>query len=416
MGGDGSAASRAALSEPLKVLCLDIEGGHGGSSRSLYYSLKNIDRSLIAPTVICRRDGPIRQLYADIGIPVEILADLPKASALPRPSRNLWQLVGHLGDFSGARRGGTLKRLREVVLAHDLVHFNHEGFAALALWVRRQTHRPATMHIRTNVQPSIFSRWQMRTISAAVDHVVFITPHEETTFRSLGGLTPGTVVFNSAEPATGAQPHPAIPRDGRLVIASLSNAAFIRGSDRLLELADALKRLGRDDVLIVSAGDMALKGSDWSADLVRLAGRGGSLADAANSLGLGSRMLFLGHVAEPERVLAASDLLIKPTRESNPWGRDILEALSSGKPVLSVGTDQTFVETGVTGLLQQHFDADALAAAIARLADDRAELARMGETARQRIANLCGPTDRARDLADIWFRAARSGTASGRAA
>ena len=393
------------MSIPLKVVCLDIEGGHGGSSRSLYFSLKNIDRSLIEPTVICRRDGPIRRLYADVGIGVEVLADLPKASALPKSSRNLWQIAGHLGGFARAHRSGTLRRLEDAVLAHDVVHFNHEGFASLALWVRRRTAKPATLHIRTNVLPSPFSRLQMRCISAAVDRTVFITPHEERTFRSLGGTTPGTVIFNIAEPAPDALPHPTIPRDGRLVIASLSNASKMRGTDRLLDLAASLQRLGRDDVLIVSAGDMALKGSDWEGDLRAIASRGGTLAEAAQARGLSSRMRFLGHVPDPERVLAASDFLIKPTREANPWGRDILEALAAGKPVLSVGTDETFVETGVTGILQQHFDADALAVEIARLADDRAALARMGESARQRIANLCGPADRARDLAEIWLAA-----------
>ena len=403
-------------SRPLKVLCLDIEGGHGGSSRSLYYSLKSMDRSCIEPTVWCRREGPIRERYADLGIPVEVLADLPKASALPKASRNLWQLASHLGDFTRAGRSGTLSRLREAVLAHDVVHFNHEGFAALALWVRRRAAKPATLHVRTNVRQSAFSRLQMRCISSAVDHVVCITPHEQETFRALGGTAPGTVVYNIAEPAGEAEPHPAIPRDGRLVIASLSNASHVRGTDRLLDLAEALMRIGRDDVLIVNAGDMALKGSDWEGELEGLARRGGTLADAAEARGLASRILFLGHVPDPERVLAASHILIKPTRESNPWGRDILEALAAGKPVLSVGTDPTFVENGVTGILQQTFDADALAADVCRLADEPARLASMGASARWRIAELCGPADRARDLADIWFRAARSGTASGRAA
>lgn len=400
------------MTAPLQVLCLDIEGGHGGSSRSLYYSLKHIDRSLIAPKVICRRDGPIRKLYTDIGIAVEILADLPKASALPRASRNLWQLAGHLGDFARAHRSGTLQRLETMIRAHDGVHFNHEGFAGLALWVRLQTGRPATMHSRTNVQPSGFARLQMKIISAAVDHMVFITPHEERTFRSLGGSAPGTVVYNIAEPAPEALRHPAIPRDGRLVIASLSNASQVRGTDRLLELAESLKRIGRDDVLIVSAGDIALKGSDWTGDLKAMAARGGTLADAAEARGLSSRILFLGHVPDPERVLAASDLLIKPTREANPWGRDILEALAAGKPVLSVGTDQTFVETGVTGILQQRFDADALAAAVCRLADEPARLAEMGASARRRVDDLCEPAERARDLADIWCRTARASTAN----
>lgn len=394
---------------PLRVLCLDIEGGHGGSSRSLYYALKHIDRGSIAPTVWCRRDGPIRRMYAELDIPVEVRPELPKASALPKATRNIWQLGQHLRDFVRSKWGGTLRDLEEAVSRHDLVHFNHEGFAGLALWVRRQTGTTATLHIRTNVQPTPFARLQMKAISAAVDHVVFITPNEERTFRSLGGTAAGTVIYNIALPAPDAIPHPRIPKDSRLVIASLSNASYLRGTDRLLDLAEALKRRGRDDVLIVSAGDMQLKGSEWPDDLGAIAARGGTLEDAATARGLAGCILFLGHVSDPESVLAASDLLIKPTRESNPWGRDILEALAAGKPVLSAGSDQTFVETGVTGILQPHFDADGLAGEIARLADNRAAVAAFGAAARERIAELCGGEARARDLARVWL------TASGRA-
>jgi glycosyltransferase involved in cell wall biosynthesis len=391
---------------PLRVLCLDIEGGHGGSSRSLYYALKHIDRGSITPTVWCRRDGPIRRMYAALDIPVEVRPDLPKASALPKVTRNLWQLALYLQDFVRSQRRGTLRALEATVSTHDLVHFNHEGFAGLALWLRRQTARPATLHIRTNVHPTPFARLQMKAISAAVDHVVFITPNEERTFRSLGAKTPGTVIYNIAEPTPGATPHPSIPQDGRLVIASLSNASYLRGTDRLLDLAEALKRRGRDDVLIVSAGDMQLKGSEWPGDLGAIASIGGTLEDAAAARGLAGRILFLGHVSDPESVLAGSDLLIKPTRESNPWGRDILEALAAGKPVLSVGSDQTFVETGVTGILQPRFDADDLAADIANLANDRPLVFALGAAARARIAELCGGKARARDLAQVWLSAA----------
>lgn len=402
--------------KPLRVLCLDIEGGHGGSSRSLYYSLKNMDRTQIEPTVWCRRDGPIVKRYAELGIPVAVLPDLPKFSSLPKASRNLWQLGGHLRAFARAHRSGTLGRLRDAARRHDLVHFNHEGFASLALWLRRQRVGPATMHIRTNVQATAFARLQMRSISAAVDHVVYITSHEEKTFRSLGGSAPGQVIFNIAEVADDASPHPLVPRDGRLVIASLSNAAYLRGTDRLLDLAAALARAGRKDVLIVSAGDMTLKGGDWDSDLRAISAKGGTLADAARKRGLDEHILFLGHVPEPERVLAASDLLIKPTREANPWGRDIIEAMAAGRPVLSVGEDQTFVETGATGILQRTFDADALAAEIARIADDRAELNRLGENARRRVGSLCSGPDRAHELLELWQRTVAGGPVATQAA
>ena len=48
------------------------------------------------------------------------------------------------------------------------------------------------------------------------------------------------------------------------------------------------------------------------------------------------------------------DILITPTREYNPWGRDILEAIANGKAVISVGNYDKFVNKN-TGLLLNEF-------------------------------------------------------------
>ena len=107
-------------------------------------------------------------------------------------------------------------------------------------------------------------------------------------------------------------------------------------------------------------------------------------------------------MAEPENVILAGDLLAKPTREYNPWGRDILEAMAFGKPAISVGTYDRFVENGVTGILHAEFDAEQWADEIVRLADDRAQLAALGRAAQERVLKLCDGPSRARDLRDFW--------------
>jgi len=394
------------MAVPLRVLCLDIEGGHGGSSRSLYFSLKNIDRTRIAPTVWCRRSGSIHERYAALGIPTQVESELPQISALARPSRNVWQLGQHFGQFRRASRG-TLERLVEAARAHDLVHFNHEGFASLAYWLRRKSSTPSTMHIRTNLEPTVFARLQMRLISNAVDRVVFITRNEKATFQSLGGKSQGKIIHNIVEPTRDVEPCANVSGNGRFVVASLSNASWQRGTDRLLDVAMELKGRGRSDILFAIAGDMKLTGS-WRGPLSRVAARGGSLEDAAREMGLREMFVFLGHVSEPERVLASADLLIKPTRDGNPWGRDIIEAMAAGVPVVSFGSDATFVESGVTGILRQDFRAGWVADDIIGLADHPVELQDMGQRAKDRVFRLCNGPDRARELVTFWQQTAET--------
>lgn len=383
----------------IRVLCLDIEGGHGGSSRSLFASLSHLDRDAVTPEVWCRRKGWIVDAYERREIPCLVRPDMPKTSSLPRFSRNLVAYGRYALDWmrSSDFRARLLARANEV----DVVHMNHEALFGLTAWLKRHSATPVCQHLRTNLIDTPFARWQTRLLARA-DYRVFITANEEATYRRLGGQGPGAVIFNIADPPpSDVVPHPAVPADGRLSVACLSNYSWVRGIDRLVDVAAALAGRGRGDIRFVVAGDMRLPRS-LPGRLGEIGRRGGSLADWAEERGLADMFLFLGHVPAPEQVLAACQVLIKPTREANPWGRDIIEALAAGCPVLTVGTFAEFVETGVTGVLQPEFDASALAAQLIRLADDRELCGRWGAAGQQRIARLCNGPSRAAELAGIW--------------
>jgi glycosyltransferase involved in cell wall biosynthesis len=395
---------------PLRVLCLDIEGGFGGSSRSLYESLRHMDRAAVAAEVWCRREGPIKPRYAELGIACRIAPGMPRMNTLPRASRNLLGYARVVREMLRQRefRASLLEAVRG---RFDLVHFNHEGLFLLAAWLRRRHGKAQTMHVRTMIPRNTFGRWQGRRIAAACDTLVFITENERENFAALAGAACGPVIYNIADPPADVEPHPAIPRDARLKIAVLSNYAWIRGIDRVVEVAEALAERGRRDFLFVMAGDMALRGN-LPGPLGRIARANGSLADFAAERRVSDMFLFLGHVATPESVLVGCDVVAKPTREQNPWGRDILEGLAAGKPVISIGGYDRFVETGATGFLLPRYEAMTFAEILLRLDADRALGAKLGAAARARVAQLCDGPARARDLAMVWQNAVRARAAA----
>ncbi|MFN0043917.1 MAG: glycosyltransferase family 4 protein [Alphaproteobacteria bacterium] len=409
------------MSALLRVLCLDIEGGFGGSSRSLFESIRHMDRSAVSVEIWCRRDGPVVPRYRALGVACRVVPAMAHYSALPQFSRNLAALAHYVRSFA-ASRAFRRELASETNARFDRVHFNHEALFLLARWLRPRTRAPFIAHVRTNTLPSPFARWQARTLARATDAVAFITRNEEATFRSHGAKPRlariihniATVPNAGATGQTGKSDTEKLTagnsddwiNDARLRIACLSNYSYARGLDRLLDIAEELRAQGRSDVLFVVAGRMALTRS-LPGLLGKIGRRGGTLADAAEARGLGGYFRFLGHIEDPDRVLALCAALIKPTREANPWGRDVIEALAAGRAVLSCGTDSTFVETGVTGYLQERFDAAAMAREIMRLADDRESLRRMGEMGKARVASLCDGPARARDLLDLWREAAR---------
>lgn len=387
----------------LRVLALDIEGGFGGSSRSLHETLRHLPAGAAEVEVWCRRPGPVQARYAALGIPCRVMPEMGHVSALPRLSRNLVAF----GRYALAwPRGRAFRRaLQEAARRVDVVHFNHEGLFLLARWLRRRSRAAIILHVRTYLPPTPFSRWQYRSIAATADRVAFITENERDRATMLAGQpVAGRVIYNTAEMPAAVRPLPLPEGEGRFKVAVLSNYAWSRGIDRLVEVAVALRERGRDDVLFVVAGDSRLRGR-LPGELGAIARRGGTLAEYAEARGVGRCFAFLGHVDAPESVLAACDMLAKPTREGNPWGRDVLEALAAGKPVLSVGTYERFVETGVTGFLTPEFDAGEWAAQVLRLADDPALRIRMGEAAVARIRSLCDGPARARDLLELWREA-----------
>ena len=392
----------------LRVLCLDIEGGFGGSSRSLFESIGHMDRSRIEPEVWCGSSGPAVKRYRDLGVPCRVVS-FPRFTTLPRLSRNLYTLCrAKLGQMCA--RSVFKELVRTVTTRFDVVHANHESLFLLASTLRGQAAAPLVMHMRTIVEPGAFARWQARSIARSADQVVFITENEREAWERLGLRTPAPrVIYNIAvAPPADVSPYPAVPSDARFRVACISNYAWIRGVDRLVEVAAELKSRGRSDVLFVVAGDMRLRGSLPGA-LKRIKARGGTLAHYAASERVGDMFAFLGRVDEPERVLAACDIVARPSRGNNPWGRETLEALAAGKPVVCTGVYQRFAEDGVTGIVSPDYDRAAFADAIIRLADDPALRRRLGAAGRRRVAALCDGPARAEDLRAVWATAAARG-------
>jgi glycosyltransferase involved in cell wall biosynthesis len=101
---------------------------------------------------------------------------------------------------------------------------------------------------------------------------------------------------------------------------------------------------------------------------------------------LRERVQFMGWVPDPERLLAASDLIVCPSHFET-FGMAIVEAMSCGLPVVStnVGGPGEIVIDGVTGFLVPPKQPAALAERIVQLLDDPALRERMSAAARERV-------------------------------
>jgi glycosyltransferase involved in cell wall biosynthesis len=386
-----------------RILCIDHEGGHGGSSHSLFHLLSHMDQAEFKTNVICRKPSGILEKYSAFGIETNVEPGLPYFSPMELGwKQNLSLLKNYLPDL--LRQYKKFDYLAgEIEANYDLVHFNHASLFVLASRLRRLTRVPFTMHIRARPENTILTRMQSRSILKSCNRLIYITENEQDNFKKLAGSAPGTILYNPCIVAkVPPSPHPDIPKDGRLKIASLKNFSPTLGHTRLIDIAKVLENLGaKNKVLFVLAGDMKL----WSSlpgRMGRIGNEGGTLQDYVSELGLDSFFHFTGWVPEPDRVLAACDMLAAPSFGNNPWGRDIIESYSLERPVMATGNWNGFVKHAQTGLLADIFDPEKFAKDILRLADDRSALKKMGEVGRQNIVEVCSPVDRAHDLQNIW--------------
>lgn len=92
-------------------------------------------------------------------------------------------------------------------------------------------------------------------------------------------------------------------------------------------------------------------------------------------------LILEGWTDDVESSMRKMHCIIRPDLTGCPWGRDVLEAMSLGRPVLATGSEDVFVKEGNTGWLVPSGDAAALARAIGALSASPSLIERMGRQA-----------------------------------
>ena len=213
----------------LNVLALDIEGGHGGSSRSLYFAIQHLDPDQLNIEIWCKRAGAIKDAYSKLGVTCIIEPTMPKVTAFqPRFFRNLYFHLRFIYDFLKARKFRT-RLVKAVNTRFDVVHFNHESLAWLGAWLRPRTDTGLVFHNRTRLSDSVFARTQIHLMDRAADRLVFITENEKDNVRKLGAKTSGEVIFNPVTTVNRiSNDYEFLRCDSRFKVCSLSNYGWKR--------------------------------------------------------------------------------------------------------------------------------------------------------------------------------------------
>ena len=160
-----------------------------------------------------------------------------------------------------------------------------------------------------------------------------------------------------------------------------------KGYDRLVRAAPSIVS-GAPDIVLVWVGSGPLEAE---------------LRAVVREADLEARVRFLGRRRDVPALLAASDLLVLPSRfEGLPLV--VLEAMAAGLPVVGTracGIVEAVVD-GETGRLVDGSDIDALADAVLDTVRDPARAERWGQAGRTRVARKFGAARMARETAALY--------------
>jgi len=164
---------------------------------------------------------------------------------------------------------------------------------------------------------------------------------------------------------------PPRPSSMALIVARMSASERYKGHDALLDVWPRVLARHPDAVLAI-AGD----GDDRQ-----------RLEEKSRALGLEHVVTFAGRVGDEAlaALYARCRLFVMPSRDEG-FGLVFLEAMRAGRPCVGgAGAADEIIEAGVTGMVVDPADAEALLAALLRLYNEPDTCARFGAAARERF-------------------------------
>lgn len=357
-------AQPVASGRPIRILQVITSLDRGGAENHLLALMTHADRQTFDFEVaILRGEGELLPNFREAGIPLHLLRARTRFD--PLALRRLVQLL---------RKG-----------RYDIVHshlFRADIYAGLAVGQLGE-HRPLLVSTRHNddrffLNPFIGILHYM--MSSRQDLIIAISDHIARFTVSRGVRQPERVrrVYHGLEPPVTL----ALEREGQrirqelglaaedFVVGNVGRLALQKGQRHLIGAMPALlEQVPRAHAVIAGGGDL----EEY-------------LRDLATEVGVAERVHVLGPRRDVPALMHAVDVFAMPSIWEG-FGLVLLEAMAAGRPIVAsrVATIPEVVLDGETGVLVPPGDPQALAEALARLANDPQLATQLGEAGRERL-------------------------------
>lgn len=324
----------------MKILFLDQSGKPGGAELCLMDIAKPYrDRCLVGLFA----DGSFRDLLERDRIPVEVLAtsqiQVRKESSWGQGLASLSQLIPLIAKV--------VRKARE----YDLIYANTQKALVVGALASFFSRRPLVYHLHDILSPDHFSKTNRHiAVTSANRFASLVIANSQASlnaFVKAGGRQDITaIVYNGFDPkvyqtreSDVSQIRQHLGLDKQFVIGHFSRLAPWKGQHILIEAIAQCP----ENVTAILVGDALFGEQDYVQQLHH----------QVTSLGLDTRVKFLGFRSDIPLLMTACDLIAHTSTSPEPFGRVIVEAMLCGKPVVAAkaGGAIELVEQGVNGFL-----------------------------------------------------------------
>jgi glycosyltransferase involved in cell wall biosynthesis len=377
---------------PKNILYVQHELTRVGSSLSLYYLIKKLDRTKFNPVIVCsRKSEEMSALYEELGVRI-IIASIPSYIHIRLSVNKIKQWLRALRFlllFPGA-----YLRLRRIIreMNISLVHINTLALPVAAIAARSMS-VPVVWHIREVIAQGTFGIRKSlleRTIDKCADKVIAISNDEA---RALNVKRNVTVINNSVDfsvfdrnvSGAGIRREFAISSE-TICIGTIASVDPLKGIYEFIEAARIIKQHIDNVKFFIVGEQISKKGNKWLNPFFRIfrleEDHVKNVKGRINDYDLGQYIFLTGVRNDIPSIIAAMDVIVCPYRLS-AIGRPAIEAAAMGKPVVaaSLNPGNGIVIDKVTGVLFPPGDAERLAESIMELLKDKGKANALGERA-----------------------------------
>lgn len=368
---------------PVRVVHVDHTAVRSGGEVALVRLVAALaGTGVVAPHAVLFEDGPLVEDLRGAGASVEVLAFAERTRTLDRSRTAAGRVPLRAGFDTGVAVVRLARRLR--ALGPDVVHANSLKAGVVAGLAGRIAGVPVVWHLRDRLAdeylpPSTVRalRWWIPRVATAV---VANSASTLATVRAPAGIRAVAIPDPYRPPARTAADvtGPAPAAVGGLRVGMVGRVAPWKGQDVFVE---AFARAFPDGGATAVVAGAPLFGEEGYAAGVRR---------RAHELGVADRVEFRGWVDDVPGLLAGLDVLVHASVIPEPHGQVVVEGMAAGLAVIATGAGgpAEIVTPEVDGILVPPGSAEALAAALRRLAGDPVLRARLGEAARTRAGDF----------------------------